>query len=92
VRAVTVSETVTALTKLLAIMVWTLFLAAALRAGAEFIGRYGPGWRTAIAIGGLLSTSVFCAFAFGVFRKYRGSPDNVQSGEAYGAVMPIRRA
>lgn len=52
----------------LAILIWSLFAAALLRAGAEMVGGYGAGWNLAVAAGGTLGTVAFTVFAVGLWR------------------------
>src|SRR5262245_24493634 len=59
---------------LLAGMVWTLLLGAALRFGGEFFGGYGPGWGAVVALGGTLAVVSFCMFAFGLWRRTGRAP------------------
>jgi len=48
---------------LLAALMWSLFVSAALRAGAEIIGGYAEGWDVLVALGGTIATVVFLVFA-----------------------------
>jgi hypothetical protein len=59
--------------RLLAGLIWTLFAGAALRAPAELIGAYAPGWGVLIALGGALTTGAFLVFAFGLWRATSAS-------------------
>jgi hypothetical protein len=54
--------------RLLGSLMWTLFVGAALRAGAELVGGYGPGWSLMVALGGLLGVVAFTVFAIGLWR------------------------
>jgi hypothetical protein len=54
--------------RLLAALVWTLLVGAALRGGAELLGGYGPGWGAAVALGGTLGVGAFVIFAVGLWR------------------------
>jgi hypothetical protein len=58
----------------LAILIWALFVGAALRAGGELVGGYGPGWGVLVALGGLLAAAVFVHFAIGLWRATSGAP------------------
>jgi hypothetical protein len=53
----------------LAVLMWTLFGAAALRVGGEMIGGYAPGWNLVVAAGGTLGTAVFIVFAVALGRS-----------------------
>jgi hypothetical protein len=55
--------------RLLAGLVWTLLLGAALRGGAELIGGYAPGWGALVALGGTLAVGAFVVFAVGLWRE-----------------------
>jgi hypothetical protein len=60
--------------RLLAAMVWTLLLGAALRFAGEFFGGYGPGWGALAALGGTLGAASFVVFAFGLWRATSRAP------------------
>jgi hypothetical protein len=51
---------------LLSWLLWTLFVGAALRTGAELVGGYQGAWAMALAAGALLSTGAFTVFAIGL--------------------------
>jgi hypothetical protein len=54
--------------RLLAALIWTLFLGAVLRAPAEVLGGYAAGWSLVVALGGLLGAGAFTVFAVGLWR------------------------
>jgi hypothetical protein len=54
--------------RLLAGMVWSLLLGAALRGGAELIGGYSSGWSVLVVLGGTLAVGAFVVFAIGLWR------------------------
>jgi hypothetical protein len=54
--------------RLLAGMVWSLLVGAALRGGAELIGGYSSGWSVLVALGGTLAVGAFVVFAIGLWR------------------------
>jgi hypothetical protein len=54
---------------LLAGLLWTLFVGAALRSGAELLGGYESGWSMAVAAGALLSSGAFTVFALGLWQS-----------------------
>jgi hypothetical protein len=58
-------------------LMWTLFIAAALRSGAELLGGYGPGWSMMVALGGLLGVTAFTIFAIGLWRTTMSVPSTV---------------
>jgi len=60
--------------RLLAALVWSLLLGAALRGAAELIGGYSPGWSLLVAVGGTLAVVAFTAFAFGLWRATGRTP------------------
>jgi hypothetical protein len=60
--------------RLLAGLVWTLLLGAALRGGAELVAGYAPGWGAAVALGGTLGVGAFVVFAVGLWRTTGGAP------------------
>ena len=60
--------------RLLAALVWSLLLGAALRGAAELIGGYSPGWSLLVAVGGTLAVIAFTAFAFGLWRATGQTP------------------
>jgi hypothetical protein len=55
--------------RLLAAMVWSLLVGAALRGGAELLGGYAPGWSVLVALGGVLAVLAFVVFAFDLWRS-----------------------
>jgi uncharacterized protein involved in response to NO len=58
-------------TRLLAVLVWSLLAAAAVRGGAELVGGYAPGWGSAVALGGVVAAAAFVVFAVGLWRALR---------------------
>jgi hypothetical protein len=58
-------------TRLLAVLVWSLLAAAAVRGGAELVGGYAPGWGSAVALGGMVAAAAFVVFAVGLWRALR---------------------
>jgi hypothetical protein len=58
----------------LAILIWGLFAAAALRVVGELIGGYGPGWGAVAALGGLVAAAIFIHFAIGLWRATGQAP------------------
>jgi hypothetical protein len=55
--------------RLLAGLVWTLFIGAALRSGAQLLGGYEGGWGMLMAVGATLSTAAFTVFAIGMWQS-----------------------
>jgi hypothetical protein len=55
--------------RLLAALVWSLLIGAALRGGAELVGGYSPGWSLLVALGGTLTVIAFTVFAVGLWRS-----------------------
>jgi hypothetical protein len=68
--------------RLLAGLVWTLFVGAAVRATAELVGGYTPGWSAAVGLGGLLGTAVFTVFAIGLWRATADNPPSIATARA----------
>jgi hypothetical protein len=62
----------------LALLMGSLFVAAALRVGAELMGGYTPGWNLVVAAGGTLGMLAFLAFAIGLWRSTLSMTDAVQ--------------
>ena len=60
--------------QLLAALVWTLFVGAALRFAGEFLGGYSPGWGALVALGGTLGVVSFSVFAVGLWRATGRAP------------------
>jgi hypothetical protein len=60
--------------RLLAALVWSLLLGAALRGGGELIGGYAPGWNVLVALGGVLAVMAFVVFAFDLWRATGPAP------------------
>src|SRR5205085_3356075 len=60
--------------RLLAALVWSLLIGAALRGGAELVGGYSPGWSMLVALGGTLAVVAFIAFAVGLWRSTAPAP------------------
>jgi hypothetical protein len=54
--------------RLLAVLVWSLLVGAAVRGGAELVAGYAPGWGSAVALGGVLGAAAFVVFAVGLWR------------------------
>jgi hypothetical protein len=57
--------------RLLPGMVWTLFVGAALRLGAELLGGYAPVFGPLVALGGSLAVVAFTVFAVGLLATSR---------------------
>lgn len=57
--------------RLLGALVWSLLVGAALRAAAELIGGYSPGWSAVVALGAALAVIAFTTFATGLWRATR---------------------
>ncbi len=53
---------------LLAGLLWTLFVGAAMRSGGELLGGYEGGWAMLLAAGATLSTAAFTVFAIGLWQ------------------------
>jgi len=62
------SPRMTANSRILAMLMWALFVAAGLRVGGEAIGGYGDGWNIVVAGGGTLGTLAFSVFAVMLWR------------------------
>ena len=60
--------------RLLAALVWSLFVGAAVRGGAELIGGYSPGWSMLVGLGGAVAVIAFMAFAIGLWRATGQTP------------------
>jgi hypothetical protein len=60
--------------RLLAALVWSLLVGAALRGGGGLIGGYGPGWNVLVALGGALAVIAFAVFAVGLWRATGHAP------------------
>jgi hypothetical protein len=58
----------------LGVLIWALFIGAALRAGGELVGGYSPGWGAIAALGGVLAAVVFLHFAIGLWRSTSRAP------------------
>lgn len=60
--------------RLLAALVWTFLLGAALRGSAELVGGYAPGFGALVALGGTLGVAAFTVFAVGLWRATGRAP------------------
>jgi hypothetical protein len=77
--------------RLLAGLVWTLFVGALLRSGAELVGGYGAGWGLLVALGGLLGTGAFFVFAVGLWRATGREPQaRSAAGSSVASGAPAR--
>lgn len=58
----------------LGVLLWALFVGAAVRVGGELIGGYAPGWGALAALGGVVAAVVFVHFAIGLWRSTARAP------------------